>query len=396
MKILWHSAHPAMRTGYGTQSALILPRLKALGYEIAIHCTAGQTGFPGQWEGMPVFGNSGYTEMGEDTVGPAYGMWNADLCITFMCTWNSKMPPLWRNLRTLHLMNVDCDPMSWSDYAVIADTGGMPAATSRRGWEIMRKGGKTPARPDDRREPLDPLYLPHGIDLQAFSPAAAARRAELRERNGVDKSFNVAMNFNNNDRFPDRKNIARQLRGFAMFRNGDKTAGIEPHPDAVLNLHAVERLADGYNLRPLLAALGIPAAAVRWTDPELIVMGLIDSQRLADWYRAQDVYLGAGNEGVGLPGLEAQACGVPAILLDAQSGPEIAGKVNWLVGGHPEYNEVHQADWLRADSAQVAQALCEAYEQAGDRREAVRENVRAWDINRVVREHWEPALAELA
>jgi glycosyltransferase involved in cell wall biosynthesis len=124
--------------------------------------------------------------------------------------------------------------------------------------------------------------------------------------------------------------------------------------------------------------------------------GQIPPTALADWYRVQDVYLGAGNEGFGLPGLEAQACGTPAILLDAGSGPELAGDHNWLVTGELEFNEVHRADWLRASAADVVRCLEEAHEQAAGKREAVREHATGWDINRVVREHWEPALAELA
>ena len=389
MRILWKSAYPGMQTGYGQQSALILPRLKALGHELAVSVTFGQEGHHSYWNGIPVLGASGYTDLGEDTVGGDYESFEADLCITFMCTWNSKFPPLWRNLRTMHLMNVDCAPMSWADYAVIADTGGMPAATSRRGWEIMRAGGKTAARPDDIREPLDPLYLPHGIDLQCYRPVSDRKRAELRAQMNLDGKFVVGMNFHNADRHPDRKNIARQIRGFAMFH--------EKHPESVLMLNAVERLADGWNLPVMLAYYGLRNGTdVQFSSSYHLVTGQVPPHVLADWYRVQDVYLGAGNEGFGLPGLEAQACGTPAILLNAGSGPELAGQHNWLVTGDLDYNEVHRADWLRASAADVARCLEEAFEGAADRREAVREHAAAWDINQIVREHWEPALAELA
>ena len=389
MRILWKSAYPGMPTGYGQQSALILPRLKALGHEVAVSITCGQEGHSAYWNGIPVLGASGYTGLGEDTVGGDYERWNADLCITFMCTWNSSFPPLWRNLRTLHLMNVDCAPMSWGDYAVITDTGGMPAATSRRGWEIMRAGGKTEARPDDLREPLDPLYLPHGVDLQCYAPASARQRAKLREEMGLKDRFTVGMCFHNNDRHPDRKNIARQLRGFAMFH--------AKHPEAKLMLNAIERLPDGWNLPVMLAYYGLKVPDdAEFTPGYELITGQIPPSALADWYRVQDVFLGAGNEGFGLPGLEAQGCGTPAVLLDAGSGPELAGEHNWLVSGDLEYNEVHRADWLRASAADVARCLEEAFEEARGRREAVREHAMGWDINRIVREHWEPALAELS
>ena len=389
MKILWKSCHPDMATGYGSQSALLLPRLKELGHDIAVSCTAGQEGHHSFWNGIPVFGHTRYTEMAEDTVGGDFEAFGADLAITFLCTWRLVNFGVWQQMRTVHLMNVDCTPMSMSDYVVIAETGGTPAATSRRGWEIMRAGGKTDAAPDDLREPLDPLYLPHGTDTAVFSPATAAKRAEIRGNiQGVtDSTFVVGMNFMNNDRFPDRKNIGRQLRGFAMFH--------AKHPDSVLMLHAVRQLPEGYRLPWMINRLGI-SGAVRWTPQYELAQGMITPPVLADWYRAQDVYLGAGNEGFGLPGLEAIACGTPAILLNAQSGPELAGDSSWLVGGEAEYNEVHQADWLRPSPAAVAAALEEAYEDARNRREAVREHALNWDIGKVVREHWEPALAELA
>ena len=386
MRILWKSGHPEMPTGYGQQTALILPRLKALGHEVAVSCTAGQISHPGWWQGIPVFGCSPYADMGEDTVGGDYERFNADLCVTFLCTWVLKFPPLWRNMRVLHWMNVDCDPMSWSDYKVLADTGGMPAATSRRGWEIMRAGGKTEDRPDDPREPLDPVYLPHGVDTKMFSPVSTRKRIELRDEFGYGKdTFVVGMNFMNNDRF--RKNTQQQLRGFAMFH--------AKHPDSVLAIHAIERLPDGYHLPALCQYLGI-TKAVRWTPQYELVSGLITPALMADWYRTLDVYLGAGNEGFGLPGLESQACGTPVILADAQSGPELAGSCNWLVAGEKLYNDVHRADWLEVRSGEVALALEEAFHQARTRREAVREHAMGWDINTVVRDYWEPALAEIS
>jgi len=404
LKILWKSCYPGMQTGYGQQSALILPRLKALGHEVAVSCDYGQVGHTSFWNGIGVFGTSGYTMMGEDTVAGDAALFSADLVITFLCTWQLQHPEVWRNLRTLHLMNVDCDPMSWGDYRVITDTGGQPAATSRRGWEIMRAGGKTGANPADLREPLDPLYLPHGIDLNCYSPVTDAKRAEMRGEMGYDGKFVVGMNFHNQDRLPDRKNLQRQFRGFAMFH--------AKHPDSLLVLNAVDGLPDGWHLSEMLDHFGL-SGAYQFNPAYHIVAGQLPAAQLADWYRAQDVYLGAGNEGVGLPGMEAQACGTPAILLNAGSGPELAGDCNWLVGNpdnpdHREFNEVHRADWIRAPVTEVCARLEAAYEhywltgdgtrarRAKERREAVAEHAKAWDINRIVREHWEPALAELA
>lgn len=374
MRILWKSAHPDMATGYGTQSALILPRLKALGHEVAVSVTAGQDGHFSFWQGIPVFGRSSYTDLGEDTVREDASAFKADLVITFFCTWVSKYPHVWRDLRTVHMTPVDCDPMSIRDYRVICDTGGTPAAVSRTGLDIMRKGGLD-------REALDPLFLPHGVDTAAFAPPAD--RDALRREMGVDGKFTVGMNFNNNDKF--RKNIQESIRGFALFH--------AKHPDSVLCLHAMQAQPEGYNLLALTRHLGI-RDAVKWTPQYELITGMIPAKVLADWYGALDVYLGPGNEGFGLPAIEAQACGTPVILGDWSTGPELHGD-GWLAEGQRWWNDVHQADWHMASPQSIAECLEEAYEDAGNRRDAARDNALRWDINKMVREHWEPVLGDL-
>lgn len=375
MKILWKSAHPDMPTGYGTQTALILPRLKALGHDMAVSVTAGQDQHFSWWQGIPVFGRSGFTEMGEDTMRGDYAAFGADLMVTFFCTWATKFPEAFRDMRVIHLTPVDCNPMSIRDYGVIAETGGTPAAVSRTGLEVMRKGGLG-------REPLDPLFLPHGVDLKIFSPPAD--RDADREHHGFGDNFTVGMNFNNNDKF--RKNLQESVRGFAMFH--------AKHPDSLLCLHAMQQWPEGYNFPALIAHLGI-ADAVRWSPQYELLTGLIAPATLASWYGSLDVFLGPGNEGYGLPAMEAQACGTPVILADASTGPELAGD-GWLATGELWWNDIHKADWLHVSPQSVADCLEEAYEDARNRREAARDNAARHDINRIVRDHWEPVLAELS
>lgn len=372
MRIGWVSAHPDMPTAYASQTALIVPRLQAAGHELAIFATAGQDSYGSVWRGsIPVFPKTPYADIGEDVVRPHHDMWKADLVVTFFCTWIVKYPQVWRDMRVIHLTPVDCDPMSIRDYRVIAETGGTPAAVSRHGESMMRKGGPG-------REKLDPLYLPHGVDVKTFRPPAD--RDGLRAGMGYDGKFVVGMNFMNNDKF--RKNIQEAIRGFAVFHG--------KHPDSLLALHAIQSLPEGYNLPAYVRHLGI-TDAVRWTPQYELVTGMIPPKVLADWYGALDVYLGPGNEGFGLPGLEAQACGTPAILGDWGPGPELAGD-GWLCGGELWWNDIHQADWHHASVASIAACLEEAYEDARNRRQAARDNALGWDINRQIRDHWEPVL----
>lgn len=383
MRMLWHGPHPGwdsegrapgMPTGYASQTAMLLSRFKALGHEVAVSATAGQTNFPGHWQGIPVFPCTTYADVGEDVVHGHYQQFKADVVFTFLCTWLLKYPQVWRDLRTVHLNPVDCTPMSMADYQVIADTGGTPAAISEFGLRVMRAGGEGRAK-------LDPLYLPHGVDTRCFTPAKD--RDAMRSDMGFKGKFVVGMNVMNNDRV--RKNIEPSIRGFAKFH--------KTHPDSVLALHSIQALPEGIHLPRLAAHLGI-ADAVSWSPQYELVTGMITPKMLADWYNALDVYLSPGNEGFGLPAIEAQACGVPVILGNWSTGPDLAGP-GWLVSGQAYWNEKHQADWQVANVDSIAEKLGEAYEGARNRREAAREFALGHDINTVVREHWEPVLAGL-
>lgn len=374
--LLWHGPHPEMPTGYATQTAMLLPRFKLLGYRVAVSATAGQPNHPGFWHGIPVYPCTTYADVGEDVVGPHYKHFRADLVITFLCTWLLSYPQTWRDLRTVHLTPVDCDPMSMADYQVIADTGGTPAAISRFGEKMMRAGV-------EGRAALDPLYLPHGIDTKTFAPAPD--RDAIRETMGFAGKFMVGLNFMNNDR--QRKNIEPALRGFAEFRRD--------HPDAFLAVHALNALPEGFHLQRLGRHLGIWDAMSMSPQYELVT-GMIKPADLAPWYQAMDVVLDIGNEGFGLTGLEAQACGTPVIRGDWSTGPELVGP-GWLVTeSEPYWNEKHQATWRRARVGGVRQALEDAYAGAADRREASREFAETYDIDTVVDQYWRPVLKDLA
>jgi len=134
VRILFHTAPPQMPTGYATQAGLIIPRLAALGHEVAVSASAGIESHQSRWRNFRVYGKTPYADFGEDVVQGHARDFGADLVITFLCTWILN-PLAWRDLRVIHLTPVDCEPMSVRDYRVISGTGGTPAAVSRWGAE---------------------------------------------------------------------------------------------------------------------------------------------------------------------------------------------------------------------------------------------------------------------
>jgi len=373
VRILIYGPHPDLPTGYAAVIREVIPQLRMRGHEVAISATAGQDSRPGWWQGVPILPCTPYAEIGEDTVRPNYQDFNADVVFTFLCTWILSYPQVWRDMRVVHVTPVDCSPMSQADFEVINATYGTPAAISRFG-EAMMRAGRSGAG-------LEPLYLPHSVNTKVFSPSP--ERDAIRRDMGVEDKFVVGFNFMNNDRI--RKNIKQAVFGFAEFH--------KTHPDSVLALHSLQVLPEGIHLPRLIRALGI-SDAVMWSPQEQLVRGMITPPMLADWYNALDVYLGPGNEGFGLPHVEAQACGVPVILGDWSASPELVGP-GWLVDGQDDWNDKHQAFWKTAFIASIADRLGEAYELAGKRREDSRDFAVTWDTARITAQYWEPVLAEL-
>lgn len=370
VRILWHSAFPDMPTGYAQETALILPRLRDLGHEIAISVTAGVESHSSSWRGFKVFPKTPYADLGEDVVNGHYREWNADLAITFLCTWIMN-PAAWRDMRVMHLSPVDADPMSIRDYMVIANSGGLPATVSQAGMRAMRKRG------------LNPVYLPHGIDINVMKPPED--RAGMRQAVGLDDKFVVGINFMNNDKF--RKSIPEQIRAFANFH--------KKHPDSLLAIHAIAILPEGYNLPAMCKFFGIENA-VLFSDQYQLVTGGCTQEMLASWYGTCDVTMHCGNEGFGLTRIESQACGTPIITAGWGTGPELLG-AGWKVNGQLEYNDVHQADWHKPFINSIERQLENAYRDA--RKPLLREKARDfalnYDIDLIVNKYWKPVLDDI-
>jgi hypothetical protein len=54
-RVHWYSNHPDMPTGYGTQSAQVLRRMRKRGHSLTIQANYGHMGSVGKWESSRVF-----------------------------------------------------------------------------------------------------------------------------------------------------------------------------------------------------------------------------------------------------------------------------------------------------------------------------------------------------
>jgi len=145
---------------------------------------------------------------------------------------------------------------------------------------------------------LDPLFC--------HRPAAPAAPHLERLRNAGKAFFVLHVGSN-----VDRKNIPVLLEGFARAK--------AQSPGLRLKLVKVgdDLRTDGFGA--MIQALGLA--------DDLVHLGFLDPARLVDVYNSCHVFvLPSRYEGFGRPAAEAQACGLPCILAQTSSLPEVGGE----------------------------------------------------------------------
>jgi glycosyltransferase involved in cell wall biosynthesis len=290
MRILWSSNAPWAASGYGQQTALFAPRIKALGHEVAIHAWYGLSGSVLTWEGMPVYPGLDPNAYGQDIQDAHAAHFGADITITLIDAWVMK-PDTYNvsHSRWCPWFPIDAEPCPPLIVEKVRQSFA-PIVFSKFGHQMMRDVG------------IDPLYVPHGYDGTMLFPMD---RAQARAEMGVPQNaFVVGMVAANKD-FPPRKAFPQVLQAFAEFAK-DK-------PDVFLNLHT--HAYGGQDLMSLHERLGLKGRVV-FADPYVLATGnfIADGSYMRKLYNSFDVLLSPSlGEGFGVPILEAQACGVPVI-----------------------------------------------------------------------------------
>ena len=374
-KILWHSVAPWCPTGYGSQTAIFAPRINALPeYDVAISSGFGLEGHHINWGGIKVYPGEDWNR----TVlqwAVHHGQGEPVTTITLMDVW-----PLDRQMfaaveqqgRLASWCPVDHKPAVPLVVDFFEQTKAIPIAMSRFGETELREAG------------LDPLYVPHGIDTEMFTPRD---RAEIREMWNIDQdAFVVGMVANNQGQAVPRKSFSEAFAAFSIFQ--------ENHDDAVLYLHCeMSGFRNGIDLDRLIQRMEIPSEKIKVSDQVLMEFG-VPPGVMAGLYNVFDVLLNPScGEGFGIPIIEAQACGTPVIVTDWTSMPELCG-AGWKVDGHVFDHVMAEAYWKRPDVDQLVDALEQAYEARGSDtlRAKAREFALQYDADKVLEDYWKSAL----
>jgi glycosyltransferase involved in cell wall biosynthesis len=373
-RLLWHSNAPFIATGYGEQTARLAPALNEH-YDVAISAFYGLEGASIRWNGIPVLPGLGGDFGNHTLVQHARQFFGGDprdgIVVTLCDVWplDVKMA---RELNLICWTPVDHQPAPPKVIDFLVQSEAVPIAMSRLGGQMLA--------------PLDPLYVPHTVPCDVYTP-----QDQERARGGAfpPGAWVVGM-VGANKGHPSRKSFSQALMAFAEFAGR--------HDDVYLYMHTVFDPAHGagVDLQGLFQALGVPDQRVRIADQYRMLYSPYGQREMAHILSALDVLLQPSfGEGFGVPVIEAAACGVPSIVTDWTAMPEVAGPSPWKVDHHPYWTALNSWQAIpKIDS--ILAALEDCYAQSKPARRSLRTALRAhafqYDVPRVVEQHLLPSL----
>lgn len=310
-KILWYGSPPWICSSYGGIARNIIPKLKDAGHEVAIFAWNALRGAMWEYEGCTVY-PGGQTITGHDILAQHINHFDADILIAVCDPWIFENPALWRmghKAKVVFWHPCQSQPASKALVEAV-QLGEIGLNFSKWGTKVMQEAGAD-----------NVVYCPLGVDTNIFKPIEGAKERLGRNLKipDIEDRFVVSMVAANASTYPlMRKSFDIQFLAFRRFLD-------EVDDKAILYCHtSVVGMPRGIDLRPLMQSLGLRYGEhVFFPSPWAYQVGIPDSE-LAQIYNGMDVLLNATKgEGFGMPIIEAQACGTPAITTDYSSMTEL-------------------------------------------------------------------------
>ena len=157
---------------------------------------------------------------------------------------------------------------------------------------------------------IDSEYIPHAIDEKNYFPLPLEEREKLKAKYGLTGRFVVGTVARNQG----RKMMDLTFKAFAIF--------CKDKPDAVLFLHTdPQDAAAVFNMQELARRYNI---ANRVMFSGMTFFNGFSYKQMNEVYNVMDIFtLSTSGEGFGVPTIEAQACGIPVVIPNNTTGPEL-------------------------------------------------------------------------
>ena len=306
MRILWHSSSPAARTGYGIQTREITRRLISAGHFVRVGCKHESYKWEVMPDGLEVFEGTDMFYVNAMLEREAF-----DRIVTLWDVWilqGKRLPP---QAKWIAYVPVNTEKLAPAYADVLINSRTILAQTKWAQGVLLEAGLKS-------------TYIPHGINTAVYRPDSDLRRAFRADVGWTDENFVVGMvGINYAD---DTKGVIPLMRAFKEFH--------ERHGEARLLLVTLanerETVSTCVNYAAVADALGL-RGLVAWPDQQDYYLCRMTDDDMRRSYNGMDVFcLPSRGESFGLPIVEAASCGVPVIIPDKTSGPELVGP-GWLI-----------------------------------------------------------------
>lgn len=309
LRILINTNAPWSTSGYGNQAAELLPLIAKEGYPLACIDFHGLEGGKLNIDGVlhypkinHVYGSDALVMHGQD--------FKADVSFTLQDVWVLHPEDLQRVKRFIPIVPIDHEPCP-------------PPVLEKLRFAYRIVTYSKFGQEELKRQGLQSTYIPHTVNTEIFKPFSKEERVKRRQAVGLDpNAFIFGMVAANKDN-PPRKSFQEVLDAFKLF--------LEDNPNSYLYLHTQPDFPGGFPIKQYSQSIGINTR-ILFPDPYQMSFN-IGKTEMASIYNTFDCLLMPSNsEGFGVPAIEAQACGVPAIVNNFTSMPElvIEGKTGFV------------------------------------------------------------------
>ncbi len=374
LKFCWLSNAPWWSSGYGVQTNMFVPKMKADGHDPAIIGYAGLSGNVINYNGIPVFPQALHP-YGQDIWMEHARRYGANLVFTLTDAWVIETQTIPRGFHWIPWYPVDSNPMP-------------PAVRERISHAYRRIAMSKYGVQKTHEAGLDCYYVPHGVDTKQYHPID---KLEAREYLKLPKDAyiigTVAMN---KGAHPSRKAFVEMLSAFTLFKQTHKNAVYLLHTSPGKNQEGV------VHFEELCAQNGLQIGKdVIFTDPYFAYVGA-PVEFMTNFYSALDVFLLTSmGEGFGIPIIEAQACGCPVIVGDWTAMSELcfSGHKIDVSDAFPFYTP--QAAYQYLPSVKAIERKLQLEKAHPSSREKARNGALEYDADLVYERDWKPVLADI-
>ena len=373
LKIYFSSNGHWVNSGYAVFTRDFLTRLVKDGWDVAEGAFVGLEGAPTTIDGIKVYPKL-QDAFGSDALLAHSRHFKAGVSFSMQDIWTLNPQHLQQMPTWIPYLPIDQEPISPAILNNLRYANRI-ITFSKYGQKILEKAGFTST------------LIVEGTDPDIFKPQD---KLEMRKKFNIPPNAFVFGQIGANKENPPRKGWQQSLEAFKLFH--------DKHPESIYFYQTNQFQPGNFPMGDYAKYLGI----LPWVMTMEPYMGTVHtgSKEVSELLNAFDVLLHPSmTEGFGLLSIEAQSCGVPVIVNNCHSQPELV--IPGVTGEICDYAYKHFSSaggfWYVPDTNSIYEKMeklfkADRVEMGKKARQNILDN---YDINKLFTEKWVPYLTDL-